>query len=167
MSDAPNSARAARPEDARWISEAIALARDSVASGGGPFGALIVRDGRVLAAASNRVTVELDPTAHAEVNAIRAACRATREFKLTGATLYSSCEPCPMCLGAIHWARVERLVFACSRTDAAAAGFDDDWIYRELALPLEQRAVPTLQHSRDAGLAAFAAWRALSTRIEY
>jgi len=167
MSQDLQAARAARPDDARWIAQAIELARTSVATGGGPFGALIVRDGRVLAAASNRVTAELDPTAHAEVNAIRAACKATGDFKLNGATLYSSCEPCPMCLGAIHWARVERLVFACSRTDAAAAGFDDDWIYRELVLPLEQRAVPTLQLARDAGLQAFEAWRALSTRIEY
>lgn len=126
-----------------------------------------MRDGSVLAEASNRVTLELDPTAHAEVNAIRRACRSVADFRLSGATLYSSCEPCPMCLGAIHWARLERLVFACSRTDAAAAGFDDEWIYRELALPLEERSVPTLQVGRELGLKAFAAWRDFAARVEY
>lgn len=156
-----------RPEDERWIARAVELARASVAIGGGPFGAVIVRAGEVLAEGANRVTLELDPTAHAEVNAIRAACARVRDFKLEGATLYSSCEPCPMCLGAIHWARVERLVFACSRADAAAAGFDDDWIYRELALPLDQRSLPTLQHARELGLAAFEAWRRFSERVDY
>lgn len=161
------TAHRASPDDERWIARAVELARASVQAGGGPFGALIVRDGALLAEASNRVTLELDPTAHAEVNAIRRACRALADYRLSGATLYSSCEPCPMCLGAIHWARLERLVFACSRTDAAAAGFDDDWIYRELALPLEQRAVPTLQLGRELGLGAFDAWREFSKRVEY
>lgn len=157
----------ARPDDARWIARAVELARASVAVGGGPFGAVIVRAGEVLAEGANRVTADLDPTAHAEVNAIRTACARLRDFKLEGATLYSSCEPCPMCLGAIHWARLERLVFACSRADAAAAGFDDEWIYRELALPLERRSLPTLQHAREAGLAAFDEWRLFAKRIEY
>mgnify|MGYP001222472900 CR=1 FL=1 len=153
--------------DARWIARAIELAREAATNGGGPFGAVIARGDEQLAESSNRVTLDLDPTAHAEVNAIRAACAKVRDFKLEGATLYSSCEPCPMCLGAIHWARLERLVFACSRTDAAAAGFDDEWIYRELALPIEKRAVPTLQLAREAGLGAFDAWRAFAGRSPY
>jgi guanine deaminase len=153
--------------DARWIARAIELARESATSGGGPFGAVIARGGEQLAESSNRVTADLDPTAHAEINAIRAACAKVRDFKLEGATIYSSCEPCPMCLGAIHWARLERLVFACSRTDAAAAGFDDEWIYREFALPLEKRTVPSLQLERDLGLGAFAAWRAFAGRLPY
>jgi guanine deaminase len=153
--------------DARWIARAIELARQSATSGGGPFGAVIARGDELLAEGVNRVTLDLDPTAHAEVNAIRAACAKAREFKLEGATLYSSCEPCPMCLGAIHWARLERLVFACSRSDAAAAGFDDEWIYRELALPLERRSVPTLQLARELGVGAFDAWRAFEGRTDY
>ncbi len=163
----PTASPRASAEDERWIARAVELARASVQAGGGPFGAVIVRDGVVLAEASNRVTQELDPTAHAEVGAIRAACARLADFRLRGATLYSSCEPCPMCLGAIHWARLERLVFACSRTDAATAGFDDEWIYRELSLPLEQRAVPTLQVGRELGLGAFDAWREFSGRVEY
>ena len=162
-----NAQTGASPDDERWVARAVELARASVRAGGGPFGAVIVRDGAVLAEASNRVTQELDPTAHAEINAIRSACRSLADFRLSGATLYSSCEPCPMCLGAIHWARVERLVFACSRADAAAAGFDDEWIYRELALPLEQRAVPTQQVGRELGASAFTAWREFSGRVEY
>lgn len=167
MSAPTSQGPAPREDDERWIARAVELARQSVASGGGPFGAVIVRDGRSLAEGVNRVTLDNDPTAHAEVNAIRAACASARDFRLEGATLYSSCEPCPMCLGAVHWARLSRLVFACSRSDAASAGFDDDWIYRELALPLERRAVPTEQLGREGGLSAFAAWAANSARVEY
>lgn len=154
-------------EDRRWIERAIELARNSVAAGGGPFGAVIVRDGLVLAEGANRVTLDSDPTAHAEVNAIRAACARLADFQLRGATIYSSCEPCPMCLGAIYWSRLARLVFASSREDAAAAGFDDEWIYRELALPLSERSVPTAHVARDLGLRAFEDWTNSPLRLDY
>lgn len=115
--------------DERWLREAVRLAVDNVAAGGGPFGAVVVREGVAIATGVNRVTRDLDPTAHAEVVAIRAACRALGTFALVGATLYASCEPCPLCLAAGLWARVERVVFAADRHDAARAGFDDGEFY--------------------------------------
>jgi len=167
MNPSPASPSPSDDADRRWIARAVELARNSVANGGGPFGAVIVRDGQVLAEASNRVTLDADPTAHAEVNAIRAACAKLADFQLTGATIYSSCEPCPMCLGAIYWSRLSRLVFASSREDAAAAGFDDDRIYRELALPIAERDLPTAQAQRDLGFSAFESWKALDGRVRY
>lgn len=143
---------------------AIELARESVRTGGGPFGAVITRDGRVLAEGANRVTVWNDPTAHAEVVAIRQACERLGTFQLDGCTVYASCEPCPMCLGAIYWARAARLVFACTRADAAAIGFDDDLIYRELNLDPSARRLPTVTLLRDEALTAFAAWSASAAR---
>ncbi len=153
--------------DTALMRRAIALARESVASGGGPFGAVVARDGRIVAEGCNRVTVWNDPTAHAEVVAIREACRALASFQLEGCTIYSSCEPCPMCLGALYWARPARLVFACTRDDAAAAGFDDELIYRELALPIEARRLPISTLLRTEGLAAFTDWRAAASRRDY
>ena len=116
-------------DDQRWLERSIELAIDNVASGGGPFGALIVCDGALVAEGQNRVTANLDPTAHAEVVAIRAACQAVGDFSLAGATLYTSCEPCPLCLSAALWARVDRVVFAADRDDAARGGFDDREFY--------------------------------------
>ncbi len=149
------------------MKRAVELARASVRAGGGPFGCVIARDGAVVAEGSNRVTLANDPTAHAEVVAIRAACAALGSFQLDGCTVYSSCEPCPMCLGAIYWSRPERLVFACTREDAAAIGFDDDLIYRELALPIAGRKLSTTQLLREEGLAAFRDWSSSTQRREY
>jgi guanine deaminase len=155
------------PDDERWLRRAIELAVESARSGGGPFGAVVVRAGQLVAEGSNAVTRSNDPTAHAEVVAIRAACTALATFQLEGCTIYSSCEPCPMCLGAIHWARPACLVFACSRHDAARAGFDDELIYRELALEHGARRLSTKSALRSEGLAAFAAWRANSAARRY
>lgn len=146
---------------------AIEIARDSVRHGGGPFGALVAKDGTVLSEGSNRVTATNDPTAHAEVVAIREACRELGDFQLAGCTVYMSCEPCPMCLGALYWARPARIVFACSRADAAAAGFDDELIYSELPLPPSERRIATAQLLRDEGLAAFRDWASSLDRREY
>jgi tRNA(Arg) A34 adenosine deaminase TadA len=154
-------------DDEELLRRAIELARESVRNGGGPFGALVARDGRIVAEGANAVTRSNDPTAHAEVVAIRRACAALGDFRLSGCTVYASCEPCPMCLGAILWSRAERLIFACGRADAAAAGFDDERIYRELARPVERRELATLQILRAEGLAAFDAWRAAPDRVEY
>ena len=130
-------------KDAIYMKRAIELAQQNALSAhGGPFGAVIVRDGNVISEASNSVTPDNDPTAHAEVNAIRKACKKLNTFDLSGATLYTSCEPCPMCLSAAYWARVDRIVFGANREDAARAGFSDDFIYKELSLDPEQRSIP-------------------------
>lgn len=154
-------------DDRAPMRRAIELARTSIASGGGPFGAVVARDGVVIAEGQNRVTAWSDPTAHAEIVAIRAACKALDSFQLDGCTVYSSCEPCPMCLGALYWSRPARLVFACTRVDAAQAGFDDELIYLELPLPVAQRRLPTTTLLRDEGLAAFADWAKASARRGY
>ncbi len=154
-------------DDERHLREAIALAVDSVGSGGGPFGAVVVRDGAVLARGQNRVVPHGDPTAHAEVEAVRAACRALGGHDLSGATVYASCEPCPMCLGALYWARVDRVVFAGGRDDAARAGFDDARLYDELPLPAAERSLPVERRLADEGRAPFEAWQALEDREPY
>lgn len=153
--------------DTRFLREAIRLASESVAAGGGPFGAVIVRDGEVLARAANRVTLDHDPTAHAEVRAIRLACDHLASHDLTGATLYASCEPCPMCLGAIYWARISRLVYAASKDDAARAGFDDAFIYRELALAPACRSLPSTRGLAGEGREPFERWTEKADRCEY
>ena len=154
-------------DDERWLSEAVALATANVAQGGGPFGAVVVRDGRLLATGQNRVTRDNDPTAHAEVQAIRAACRSIGSFTLPGATIYSSCEPCPLCLAAALWSRVGRVVYAADRHDAARAGFDDSEFYdlfardrSTWAVPVESLRVPGAEGPMDA-------WLALGGRVEY
>jgi guanine deaminase len=152
---------------AALMRRAVELARRSVREGGGPFGALVARGGEVLAEGTNRVTATCDPTAHAEIEAVRAACGAAGDHRLAGCELYSSCEPCPMCLGAAHWARVDRVWFAATRADAAAAGFDDERIYQDLARPLHERALPLTQLLRDEALAAFADWAAHPGRVPY
>ncbi len=148
--------------------EAIRLAADGMQAGqGGPFGCVIVRDGRVVGRGHNRVTSANDPTAHAEVVAIRDACAQLRTFQLTDCALYTSCEPCPMCLSAIYWARIPEVYFANTRQDAADIGFDDDFIYRQIPLPLERRAVRMRPLLREEGLATFKAWAAKSDKVRY
>jgi len=151
-----------------FMHEAIRLSIEKMREGrGGPFGAVIVQDGRVISRGSNAVTTANDPTAHAEIVAIRAACRKLGTFRLDGCELYASCEPCPMCLSAIYWARIGRLFFAATRQDAAAAGFDDEFLYREIPLPFDQRKLPTQQLFREQALPAFAEWRAKADKIPY
>jgi tRNA(Arg) A34 adenosine deaminase TadA len=137
---------------------AIALSLENVQRGGGPFAAVVVKDGVIVGEGTNQVTVANDPTAHAEVVAIRAACTALGDFQLTGCDVYTSCEPCPMCLGALFWARPARIYFANAAADAAAVGFDDAFIYAQLARPHEERSIPMLQLMRDEAQAAFRAW---------
>ncbi|GAB3171241.1 nucleoside deaminase [Myceligenerans halotolerans] len=154
-------------DDERWLARAITLATENVADGGGPFGAVVVRDGAEVAAGVNRVTRDLDPTAHAEVVAIRAACRVTESFSLAGAVLYSSCEPCPLCLTAALWARVDRVVFAADRYDAAAAGFDDREFYELLEQDRDTWPNPVVARRIPAAGEPFAAWRSTEDRTPY
>lgn len=154
--------------DPKFMRKAIALATENVVSGaGGPFGAVIVRDGKILATGVNLVTASNDPTAHAEVVAIRAACKALGSFQLTGCVVYTSCEPCPMCLSALYWARCEAIYYGNSAADAAAAGFDDSFLYEEVARPVELRKIPTMRLLGDEAIENFNAWRAQTNKIEY
>jgi guanine deaminase len=151
-----------------FLQQAIQLAADNVDSGeGGPYGAVIVKDDIVIAASANKVTSAIDPTAHAEIMAIRLACQNLNDFKLSGCVLYTSCEPCPMCLGAIYWARLARVFYACSRFDAKAANFDDSFIYDEINLPPERRHI-TMQHMHFANaLEPFTLWNNKESKITY
>jgi tRNA(Arg) A34 adenosine deaminase TadA len=150
------------------MKKAIALATENVVSGaGGPFGAVIVRDGQIIATGVNRVTTTNDPTAHAEVVAIRAACKALNDFQLTGCVVYTSCEPCPMCLSALYWSRCDAIFFGNSAADAMAAGFDDSFLYEEVAKPLDQRSVPIKRLLGNEAIESFNAWRAKTDKIEY
>ena len=147
---------------------ALDLAAENARSGaGGPFGAVVVRDGRVIATGVNRVTATNDPTAHAEVVAIRAACAALGSFQLDGCEVYASCEPCPMCLGALYWARPEAVYYAATASDAADAGFDDRFIYEELPLPAGDRSLPTVRLAHARALEPFGDWAASARRVEY
>jgi tRNA(Arg) A34 adenosine deaminase TadA len=147
---------------------AIALALENVRTGrGGPFAALVAKDGKVIGEGANSVTITNDPTAHAEIVAIRAACRALGTFQLTACELYTTCEPCPMCLGAIYWARPARVFYAAVASDAADAGFDDAFIYDELKRPPEGRSIPMIPLMRVESLAAFAAWKQQPDKTPY
>lgn len=146
---------------------AIALAVENVKQGGGPFGAVIARNGEIVAEGVNRVTSQHDPTAHAEVQAIRNACTKLGTFDLSGYDIYSSCEPCPMCLGAIYWAHLSHLYFAGTKADAAEAGFDDAFIYKELPLPINERHLPTEAMMHDEADAPFNAWRLNGDKVAY
>ncbi len=159
----------ARKDDpVRFLAKAIELATRNVAHhGGGPFGALVVRRGEIVGRGVNRVTPTNDPTAHAEVVAIRGACRRLRTFQLTGCVVYASAEPCPMCLGAIYWARPKRVVYAATREDAARAGFDDAFLYGELARAPTRRRIPFVRLDVPEALAPFRAWRADPGRTRY
>ncbi len=154
--------------DNKFMQRAIELALENVRSGrGGPFGTVIVKDGAVIAEGVNCVTSLNDPTAHAEITAIREACRKLGSFQLDGCELYTSCEPCPMCLGAIYWARPAGVFYGASAADAAAAQFDDAFIFREMAQPTRLRKIPMVQVMRDEALAAFRAWLDKPDRIRY
>ncbi|HXU27314.1 MAG TPA: nucleoside deaminase [Bacteroidia bacterium] len=154
--------------DKKFMQEAIELSVNNVKSGkGGPFGAVVVKDGKIIARAANSVTSTNDPTAHAEVNAIREACKILNTHQLTGCEIYTSCEPCPMCLGAIYWARPDKVYYANTKLDAAAINFDDDFIYQEIAKPLDKREMKFIQLSREEALIAFDEWKKKTDKIEY
>jgi guanine deaminase len=154
--------------DNPFMARAIQLSVENVLSGrGGPFGAVIAKDERMIAEAANQVTSRNDPTAHAEIAAIREACGKLRRFDLEGCEIFTSCEPCPMCLGAIYWARLDRIYFASDGADASRAGFDDSLIYRELAHDHSQRKIPMVQMMREESLEAFRAWKNSPNKIAY
>jgi guanine deaminase len=154
--------------DNRFMARAIQLSIDNVHSNhGGPFGAVIVKNGSIVAEGVNRVTATNDPTAHAEMIAIREACTKLGVFELQDCELYSSCEPCPMCFGAIYWARLARVYFGNFAADASKIGFDDSFIYRQFAQPFSQRAIPMVQTMREQALAAFRAWQEKPNKIPY
>lgn len=150
----------------QFMRQAIQLAIDNIKNGGGPFGAVIVKDGKVIATGVNRVTANNDPTAHAEITAIRQACEKLGTFSLEGCDIYSSCEPCPMCLGAIYWAHLDHLYFGANKHDAAAAGFDDQFIYEELERPSTTRRLKTVSLLEEAK-APFTLWAQHEERVEY
>ena len=151
-----------------FMSRAIELAAENAGSvTGGPFGAVIVKDGEIVAAQSNKVTVDIDPTAHAEVNAIREACKVLGTFDLSGCVLYSSCEPCPMCLSAAYWAHIDKIYYAADRYDAAKVGFDDEFIYKELSLPISARRLGLEQIMPEDGLVPFVKWSENNEKIHY
>lgn len=149
------------------MTRAIRLAEESVKLGGGPFGAVIARNGEIVAEASNRVTLDCDPTAHAEVSAIRKAAKVLGTFDLNGCEIFTSCEPCPMCLGAIYWANLDKIYFANNRKDAADIGFDDDFIYKEIEVTPEKRQKPSEILMREEALKAFDMWREKEDKTEY
>ena len=152
----------------KFLQEAIHLAQENVSTGrGGPFGAIIVKEGQVLARACNEVLGTHDPTMHAEVNAIRQACQKLNHFELTDCVIYSSCEPCPMCLGAIYWARPKAVYFAANRATVGKHGFDDGFIYREIGLPLDQRHIPTVCITLDNAEEPFTFWDQKEDKIRY
>jgi tRNA(Arg) A34 adenosine deaminase TadA len=152
----------------KFMRIAIELAEDNVKRGiGGPFGAVIVKDGMIVARSANRVVSTNDPTAHAEVSVIRLACQELETYNLSGCEIYTSCEPCPMCLGAIYWARIDKIYYANTKADAAAIGFDDHFIYDELENPMEKRKLPFVQILRDEALPAFKLWERTEHKEHY
>ena len=152
----------------KFMREAIRLSIENVQSGnGGPFGTVIVKNGNIIASGVNKVTQSSDPTAHAEIVAIRSACETLGTFQLVGCEIYCSCEPCPMCLGAIYWARPDRIYYANTRKDAANINFDDNFIYNELDVSISQRKLPTTQLLRDEAQMAFTQWRESTAKTEY
>ena len=154
-------------QDSAFMREAIRLADESVRQGGGPFGAVIVKDGHIVAGCANSVTLNNDPTAHAEVNTIREACRKLNTFDLSGCTIYSSCEPCPMCLGAIYWARIGHIYYGNTRKDARDIDFADDFIYEELDRPMDERTVPITPLLRDEAIHTFRLWAEKDDKTAY
>ncbi len=155
-------------EDKYFMLKAICLAQNGIDSNaGGPFGAIIVKDGEIIGEGCNQVTSTNDPTAHAEIIAIRKACQKLGSFQLDGCILYTSCEPCPMCLGAIYWARPEKVFFACTRKDAANIGFDDHFIYDEIERPIEERHIKSVNFMREEGLKVFGNWEIKTDKTEY
>lgn len=153
--------------DFLFMRRAIELSLENVKKGGGPFGAVIARKGEILAESCNLVTALNDPTAHAEINVIREAARKLETFDLSGCVIYTSCEPCPMCLGAIYWARIDKVVFANTKSDAKSIGFDDSRIYDEISRPLQERSIEFRQLLREEALEAFKSWEESENKIEY
>ena len=154
-------------QDKYFMREAIRLADESVRNGGGPFGAVIVRDGKIIAGSSNSVTIDNDPTAHAEVNTIRQACRKLGTFDLSDCVIYTSCEPCPMCLGAIYWAHLKCIYYGNTKKDARDIDFADDFIYEELDKPIDRRSVPFINMLHEEALSSFKLWSEKIDKIEY
>ena len=154
-------------KEKEFMRRAVELSAESMEHGGGPFGAVIVRDGKIVAEGTNNVTTGCDPTAHAEVTAIRRAAESLGNFDLAGCEIYTSCEPCPMCLGAIYWARLDRIWFANDRQDAARAGFDDSLIYHEISLPADQRSIAMRRIDDRGAREVFERWSAQPNKIEY
>ena len=154
-------------KDREFMREAIRLANESVKNGGGPFGAVIVKDNEIIAGSSNSVTIDNDPTAHAEVNTIRQACKKLGTFDLSGCVIYTSCEPCPMCLGAIYWAKIDRIYYGNNRTDARNIDFADEFIYDELNRQFDERTIPIIPLLRDEALQSFRLWQEKEDKTEY
>ncbi len=155
-------------DHAEYMRQAIALSRQHMRAGhGGPFGAVVVMNGKVIGEGWNQVTSSNDPTAHAEVVAIRAACKQLGRFDLRGSTLYTSCEPCPMCLASTYWARIDKVYYANTQADAAAIDFDDAFLYRELALPMDKRSLPCQPLLREEAITVFDEWRSLPDKVPY
>lgn len=154
--------------DLNFIREAIKLSQEGMNSNdGGPFGAIVVKDNVIVGRGNNKVTSTNDPTAHAEIVAIREACKTINSFQLDGCIIYTSCEPCPMCLGAIYWARPDKVYYACTRDDAASIGFDDDYIYNEMNQPIDNRKIEMKQLLRDEAYKVFEQWKNKSDKIKY
>ena len=153
--------------DRKFMLDAIELSKQNINEGGGPFGAVIVKEGQIIATGANRVTDENDPTAHAEVKAIREACKKRKTFDLSGCTIYTSCEPCPMCLGAIYWAHIDKVYYGNNKSDARNIGFDDSFIYDELELPINKRKVEFIQLLPDEAIKAFQQWDSKEDKLEY
>lgn len=155
-------------EQRKFMKEAIDLARDNVQqANGGPFGAVVVKDGQIIGKGINQVTLHNDPTAHAEIVAIREACKTLNSFSLKGCEIYASCEPCPMCLGSIYWAGLDKLYYAATKEDAAKADFQDSHIYREFSLPKDQRRVPTIQLMHKEAIQVFDDWNSSEHKVPY
>ncbi len=154
-------------ESRELMLRAIRLSEESVRNGGGPFGAVIARNGEIIAEGNNSVTIDNDPTAHAEVSTIRKAAARLGTYDLSGCEIYTSCEPCPMCLGAIYWARLDKIYYANDRKDAAAIGFDDDFIYQELPLKPSERRLPSVVMLQDEARVAFEMWQNKTDKTEY
>lgn len=155
-------------DETRFLERAIELSRNGMQNlKGGPFGCVIVKDGKIVGEGSNEVTTSNDPTAHAEVVAIRNACKNLNTFQLTGCDVYTSCEPCPMCLGAIYWARPQRVIYANTKQDAAAINFDDQFIYDEIEQPGAARQIPFIHHPHPAALEVFEQWKTLGNKLAY
>jgi tRNA(Arg) A34 adenosine deaminase TadA len=154
-------------DDIKFMKKAIKLSIENIKKGGGPFGAVIVRDGKIIATGFNRVTINNDPTAHAEISAIRKASKKLKTFNLEGCEIYSSCEPCPMCLGAIYWAHLDKIYYGNNKNDAKKIGFDDSFIYDEIELKPENRKVKTIQALPEEAIKAFQTWSNLEDKIKY
>jgi len=150
-----------------YMLNAIKLSLESIKTGGGPFGAVIVKEGKIIATGANSVTNDHDPTAHAEVNAIRNACSILNTINLSGCTIYTSCEPCPMCLGAIYWAHIDKVYYANTKNDARNIGFDDSLIYNEIALPVDKRKIDFVRLMPEEALKVFVDWEAMENKTKY